>query len=368
MRWIVRFAPALGLALALACASGAPAPDPEARIRYYAKRVQEAPRLYPAHALLGEAYLARARATHEPGDVALARAAFERSMAIQPNYEALAGLAALSAFCHRFEEALSWGRQAAGANREDPRIRALLVEALLGLGRDAEARTLLPADGGTPEDFYTASSLGAWMKANGRLEEAAKAFEAAAGFASQQRVEPLAVWARVSEAGVWLDAGDLARARPLLEAVRRDAPGDRFLREHEAELAEHEGRLEEALSLYEQAGGDPEAHRAAASLARRLGRTEEARRHFEAAERFYRRVLGAGEIYSLEPLARLYLDAGVNLEEAKTLARRNLEFKKDRSAVGLARDLSVPVPEGPEGKAGPAGASLPVEEEKEGKS
>ncbi len=121
-------------------------------------------------------------------------------------------------------------------------------------------------------------------------------------------------------------------------------------------LAEQEGRLAEALTFYEKSGGDPEAHRAAASLARRLGRTEEARRHFEAAERSCRRILDAGEIYSLESLARLYLDAGVNLEEAKALARRNLEFKRDRSAVELARDLSVPVPAA---EARPAGASPP---------
>ena len=347
MRLIVRLAPSLAMALALACASRAPVPDFEARIRYYSQRVGENPRLYPAHALLGEAYLSRARATHDPGDVARARAAFERSMAIQPSYEALAGLAALSGFVHRFEDALSWGRQAADANREDPRIRGLLVEALLGLGRDGEARALLPGDGVAPEDFYTASALGAWMKANDRREEAATAFATAARLASKEGVQPLAVWARVSEAGVWLDAGDLARARPLLEAVRRDAPEDRFLREHEAELAEHEGRLDEALSLYEEqlrSGADPEAHRAAASLARRLERPAEARRHFEAAERYYRRILEAGEIYSLESLARLYLDAGVNRDEARALAHRNLEFKRDRSAVELARALSEEVP------------------------
>lgn len=347
MRLIVRFAPWLAMALALACASRAPAPDMEARIRYYSQRVGDNPRLYPVHALLGEAYLGRARATHDPGDVARARAAFERSMAIQPSYEALAGLTALSGFLHRFEDALSWGRQAADANREEPRVRALLVEALLGLGRDDEARALLPDDGVAPDDFYTAAALGAWMKANGRREEAAQAFAAAARLASKEGVEPLAIWARVSEAGVWLDAGDLARARPLLAAVRRDAPEDLFLREHEAELAEQEGRLEEALSLYEEqieSGAGPDAHRAAATLARRLGRPMEARRHFGAAERTYRRILDAGEIYSLESLARLYLDAGVNREEARALAHRNLEFKRDRSAVELARALSVAVP------------------------
>ncbi len=352
MRLIVHCTLSLAVALALACATRAPVPDtavPDtaARIRYYSQRVEDNPRLYPAHALLGEAYLERARATHDPGDVARARAAFERSMAIQPSYEALAGLTALAGFVHRFEDSLSWGRQAADANREDTRTRALLVEALLGLGRDDEARALLPGDGVAPADFYTAAALGAWMKAHGRLEEAAEAFAAAARFAAQQGAQPFVVWARVSEAGVWLDAGDLARARPLLAAVRHDAPADRFLREHEAELAEHEGRLEEALSLYEkqiEGGADPEAHRAAASLARRLGRTAEARRHFEAAERAYRRILDAGEIYSLESLAHLYLDAGVNQEEAQALARRNLEFKRDRSAIELAQALSVEIP------------------------
>lgn len=347
MRLTVRCALGLVLALALACAARAPAPGLAARIRYYSQRVEDHPRLYPAHALLGEAYLERARATHDPGDVALARAAFERSMAIQSSYEALAGLAALAGFAHRFEDALAWGRQAADANREDPRIRALLVEALLGLGRDGEARALLPADGVAPDDFYTAAALGAWRKANDRREEAAEAFAAAARLAQKEGATPPAVWARVSEAGVWLDAGDLERARPLLAAVRRDAPGDRFLREHEAELAEQEGRLAEALALYGEqiaSGAGPDAHRAAAALARRLGRQAEARRHFAAAERAYRRVLEAGEVYSLEPLARLYLDAGVKGDEARELARRNLELKRDRSAVELAEALAVAAP------------------------
>ena len=345
----VRGALGLALALALACASRAPAPDLAARIRYYSQRVEKDPRHYPAHALLGEAYLERARATHDPGDVALARAAFEASLAIQPSYEALAGLTALSGFVHRFEDALAWGRQAADANREDPRIRALLVEALLGLGRDGEARALLPADGAAPEDFYTAAALGAWMKANDRRAAAAEAFAAAARLAQKEGVARLAVWARVSEAGVWLDAGDLARARPLLAAVRRDAAGDPFLREHEAELAAQDGRLAEALALYEEqiaGGAGADAHRAAAALARRLERPAEARRHFEAAERAYLRVLEAGEVYTLEPLARLYLEAGVKGEEARALARRNLDFKRDRGAVELARSLAVAVPGG----------------------
>jgi tetratricopeptide (TPR) repeat protein len=139
----------------------------------------------------------------------------------------------------------------------------------------------------------------------------------------------------VSAAGVWIDAGRPEKARPLLESAARANVVDPFLRLRQAELQEAEGHPEAALAVYEailSAGEDPEIHRRASTLADRLGRRDEARRHFEAADAAYLKATEAGEVFTLEALASLYNDAKVHPDRALELARRNLEFKRDRRA------------------------------------
>ncbi|MBO0800539.1 MAG: hypothetical protein J2P31_17100 [Blastocatellia bacterium] len=43
-------------------------------------------------------------------------------------------------------------------------------------------------------------------------------------------------------------------------------------------------------------------------------------------------ILAKGEEFSLECLANLYAEAGVNLEQAEKYALRNLEIKQDKAA------------------------------------
>jgi tetratricopeptide (TPR) repeat protein len=107
------------------------------------------------------------------------------------------------------------------------------------------------------------------------------------------------------------------------------------LRIHEAELMLAEGRESEAIGRYEALlaeAPDAELHRRVFVLARSRGDDERARTHFQAAERLLGRIVDAGEAYTLQELARLYLDAGVNADRAMELATRNLEVKRDRSA------------------------------------
>jgi tetratricopeptide (TPR) repeat protein len=109
-------------------------------------------------------------------------------------------------------------------------------------------------------------------------------------------------------------------------------------------VLEAQGHPAAALASYEALlarDDDPEVRRRAAGLARRLGRREEARRHVEAAERSLSRAVDAGEVYPLEALARLYHEAGIHPERARRLARRNLEYKRDRSARELAARLGI---------------------------
>lgn len=314
--------------------------EPARRIRHSEARLQESPRHYPAVVELGAAHLDLARRTLDPAHLAAAREAAERSLAIQPNLEAFRLGAAAAAAGHRFEEALRWADLAASAapEGEDAGVTALRVEALLGLGRGHEARALLPEEG-FGEHFHHAAAIGQWWVETGDPErserEAAAAFVAAADLARQAGVPELEAWAWVRAAGVHLDAGNPDLAAPYLARAAALTPRDFELAIHRAELAEATGSPDKALRDYLRLlrrRDDPELRRRAFVLLRAEGRGDDAQEHFEAAERTYRRALDAGEVYTLEGLARLYCDGGTRMEEARRLAQENLRYKGDRGA------------------------------------
>jgi tetratricopeptide (TPR) repeat protein len=334
---------------AAASANQATHASPDQKITFYRDKVESAPNLYPAWAMLGEAYLDRARDGRDPDDLDRARDALDRSLAIQPSFEALNARASLANFGHRFAEALTWADRAARSSPEDTGVVAVKVEALLGLGRDDEARALIPSSPSPPEDFHLAAALGACLVARGETDEAVRAFTQASKLAARQGAPALALWARVRSAGVLLDAGRPNDARPILEqAAQQAGPSgpDAFLKAHQAELLEADEKPIEALALYEsmcESSNDPGPHARAWALAHHLGRDDQAQRHFEAAERELKRALDRGHVYPLEALATLYLDAGIRADEARDLASRNLQTKRDRSARDLAARAGLKV-------------------------
>jgi hypothetical protein len=334
------------LAAVSGCAARARTDEPsvQERIRYYTARIEEEPRLYPAHAQLGSAYLERARETLDPASIAQARAALTRSLDIQENFAALKLMTALSNFTHRFRDAVGWGERAAAAVPADSEVTALRVESLIGLGESEAARALLDGvtGSGTPADFHLAAARGRLLAESGRSADAVAAYAEAATLAEAGGVDDLVAWAWVSAAGVWIDDGEAERATPYLADARRMIPNDRRFRIHQAELLAAQGGQAGALAIYEALVAkvlDPEVHRRAALLARDLGRTKAAEAHFAAAEKGFRRVLDAGEIYALEGLARLYAEHAVHLEEAAALSARNLTYKRDRSALATAAEV-----------------------------
>jgi hypothetical protein len=106
-----------------------------------------------------------------------------------------------------------------------------------------------------------------------------------------------------------------------------------------AELAELDKEYDKALRLYEelaQAQGqdqhDPNLYRKCYHLAKAIGAEAKAKEFFKRSEDESLKILSKGEAFSLECLAMLYAEAGVNLEQAEKYALRNLETKQDRSA------------------------------------
>lgn len=335
--------------LAQQAPSSSKLPDPSIRIRFYEDAVQRSPDHYPALALLGTAYFEQARAEGDLEMLRKSREALERSVAIQPNLEAFVGLAELSLYRHRFAEAKSWAERAHTSAPGDPSILTLRVEARLGLGEVTEASSLarealkgvelqkLPPE----QQFIVETARGACLVAESDAAAARAAFERASTVAPDPN---LAVWAKVRAAGVELDAGRFEAAAPLLEEAARMRPDDRFQRIHQAELLQASGKPAAALALYEKLiaeRDEADLRRRAYLLSRSLGQTEPAKVHFDRCEALCRTALDHGEIFTLECLASLLAESGLadRREEARALARRNVEFKRDRRAKSLLDSL-----------------------------
>jgi len=313
--------------------------DPDVRIRFYEAKLAEHENLFAGHAALGAAYLDKARASHDVRFVAKAREALERSLEIQPNLNALVSMAALCSFSHRFQCALDYAEQAASARADDLRIRSIRIEAQLGLGRTDDVRALLEASKDDPKDVLLEAGRGRWLAELRRFDEAHDAFERAAARARESSASDLVLWCETQAAGTRLDSGDATGALPHLQAAAEistsSTPLLSGLEIHWAEYHVLTGERERALRIYEAlsaAAPDVEVARRGFVLAKQLGQEERAQRLFSAAERAAEQVLGADEVYALEPHARLYADALVKLDRAEELATRNLEWKHDRTS------------------------------------
>ncbi len=302
-----------------------PAEGPAARIASAEATLERHPNLYPVWAELGEAYLDGARVSRDPVLVRRALEAFERSLGIQPNFVAQRGMTALANFRHRFEEALAWAARARETHPPDTSVLAMQVEALLSLGRVDEAQAVLDAHGSAAGDFHALSARARVLVARGEPMPAARTYEDAADLAREQ-APALAQWALVRAAAAFLDSGAPAAAEPLLAQALAIDPGSVDAQVHMAEAEEARG---DARAAYERcaailrAAEDPTVHAAAARLARSLGDDAAARRHFEAANRAFTRVLDAGEVYALGAQAALLCDAAARLDEALDLALRH---------------------------------------------
>ncbi|HNS85257.1 MAG TPA: hypothetical protein PKH09_00060 [Parvularculaceae bacterium] len=304
---------------AIAAASCASSPqeasDADARIQYYSGRIEAHPGVYALHLGLAQAYLDKARETHDPSFIHAALAESDASLSLLESVEGFKMKARIAAFRHHFDEALEWAAKAEAlttADVDDGAIAALKVEALLGLGRADEARALLPARAEDADGFHVAAALGHVYAAIGSPDLAAAAFARAAAFAEAEGADQLAGWAETSAAGAYLDAGDAALANPHLERAKGFDADSRFFRTHLAERAALEGRPAEALAVYERLiaeADDPELRRRAFLLARLQGDATRAAAHLVAAERLLRAALDAGESYARADLARLRADA-----------------------------------------------------------
>lgn len=239
--------------------AGVPAalPDVTATVRERRARVGARPRDHVSWAVLGVAYVERARRTGGVMDHPRAERALRTSLRLRPsgNADALEGLTALAVARRDFRAAKRWGEEAVRVAPGRWTAYALLIDAYDGLGRYKAARAtrdrMLAVDSG-PAARARAARV-SWDQ--GAREDAAAALSDAAA------TETSAAGPSAAGAAWWVRAGELAWER---------------------------GEAEQSLRYCEAggsgaAGGDPEAGACRGRALVALGRTAQGVRAYRSA-------------------------------------------------------------------------------------
>ena len=264
----------------------APRDQAAAAVKAAEERVARLPANWVAWAELGAAHIEQARITGDPTGYPRAQQALERSLAVQPEGNALAhtGLGALAAARHDFAAALHSGQRAVEIDPFKAAAHGVVGDALIELGRYDEAYQsiqrmvdLRPDAGSYARASYTYELRGD-LDAARELMDAA--LEAAPGPADAAfALEHLATFA--------FDAGDLDRAKSLVDDGLNRLPQHPPLLVVRARIAAARGDVAAAVADYRAvvrrlpipgyvaelgdllaAGGDPAAARQEYDLVR----------------------------------------------------------------------------------------------------
>ncbi|MGW0704980.1 tetratricopeptide repeat protein [Streptomyces sp. NPDC002643] len=263
------------------------ASDLSAVIREREGRVRARPRDHGSWAVLGTAYVERARRAGAVTDYPKAARALRRSLTLRPHENAAAvdGMAALATARRDFATARDWAERAVRDSPGRWTSYVLLIDAYDGLGRYRDAREIL----GELLELEVAPGAAAAVRARaasvywdeGRREDAASAITDAA----------ISAETPAEEAAWWVRAGELAWERGEAEAsLRYCGTAGRLIPGGDAEAEACRGR---ALAALGRAPEGVRAYRASLALrpspqvALRLGELYEALGREEAARKQY---------------------------------------------------------------------------------
>lgn len=230
-------------------AAAVPATSSLSPVERLQQRVARLPGDYTAWAQLGSEHLEQARISSDPGAYLRAENAFNRARKLRPqDGDALAGLAALAAAQHDFPRALRLSDQVLAGNAYSAAARAVRVDALVELGRYAEAEAeggrllrLRPGTSAFTRGSYLLELRGDTTGARSALVQAREAGALGGERAFVEHQLGQLAWTQ----------GDLDAAENGYAAALRVDPGHQPARAGTARVLAARGRTAEALSLYE---------------------------------------------------------------------------------------------------------------------
>lgn len=280
--------------------------------------------------LLAAAYMQKARETEDFGINAKAMEVLDRSLKIAPdNYDALKLRAKLLLTLHRFEEGLEVARRTQALNSRDHDNYGAMTDALVELGEypaavEAAQRMV---DLRPDTSSYSRVSYLRWL--HGDTTGAIEAMRLAAQSANPQDPERLA-WCHVQLGDALLQTGKAAEAEREFDRALFIFPGYGAALASKARARITSGDLDGAVEIYRrEQEAEPSADTALAlgNLYMKLGRTDEANRHYAIFENLERENAAAeNDMYHF---VAYWTDHDKNLDEALALARKERGRRKD---------------------------------------
>ena len=273
-------------------------------------------------ASLGLAYLSHARNAADPDALTAADAAFEESLAIEPddNFEAFVGRAALANARHDFSGSVTWVRKAIALNPYNAAPHGLLGDALFELGRVRAADRAYQAMIDIRPDMASYVRASYALGYHGDPEGAVGALE----LALQASASPTdGAWVRHQLGDVYGGMGRFELAARENRIGMKLAPDYAPPKVGLAESLVARGRLEDAIPLFEAAIEELPA----LEYEMTLGELYEAAGRDDAAGEQYRRaaaVLADYRANGMLPDADLilfYVDHGFRVDAALEEAR-----------------------------------------------
>jgi tetratricopeptide (TPR) repeat protein len=304
----------------------------DARIAYYRERLG-GPGTYPAYARLGAAYIQKARETGELEYYTEAERHLRRSLEFQRNFEALLWLGIALLNQHRFQEALPYTREAVETLPTSIEAQGALFDVYLSLGEDRKAEEALETLRRLQPGFAASARASSLRQYRGDISAAREAMQEACARAEVESapVETQA-WCQVRLGSFHLAACDAEGAEAAYQLALEKYADYGLAIEHLAELRATQGRIEEAVSLYEkllQADSDPELRLALAGLLEMDGRRTEAERERTLALEQMRESVSRGEKVYHRPLALRLLGNPQTAREGLQLAKQDWENRRD---------------------------------------
>ncbi len=294
-------------------------------------RLQVFPQDWKSYASLGLAYVQEARVTADPTYYPKAEGVLQRSLDLhgQDNFEAMVGMAALSAARHDFVAALDWGERAKAVNPYNGSVYGVIGDAQVELGRYDDAFSTFQTMVDTRPDLASYARISYARELQGDVAGAIEAMSGAEAFAGTALDR---AWAANQLGELYFNSGRLGKAAEQYRLATNLAPAFVPPQAGLAKVAWARGDVEEAIARYTevtQRYPSPEYVIALGDLYELSGRTEQARQQFDLVATIQRLFTSNGVNVDLE-LSLYQADHG---EAASALQTARAEWDRRHSIL-----------------------------------